>query len=77
MKYQDRILFGSDIILDNAEYKNAGWIYDRMKCDIYLYQKAEYVCDFGEKDIIHQGFNFEKTILRKLYWENPAKVFGW
>lgn len=77
VKYQDRILFGSDIILDDADYKTADWIYSRMKCDIDLHQKEEYVCDFGEKDRMHQGFNLDKEVLRKLYWKNPAKVFGW
>jgi len=77
VKYQDRILFGSDIILDNANYKTANWIYSRMKCDIDLHQKESYTCDFGEKDVIHRGFKLDKGILRKLYWENPAKVFGW
>lgn len=76
VKYQDRILFGSDIILDDADYKTAGWIYSRMKCDIDLHQKKEYTCDFGEKDLNHKGFQLEKDILRKLYWDNPKHVFG-
>lgn len=76
VKYQNRILFGSDIILDSAKYKTSPWIYSRIKCDIDLHQKERYTCAFGQKDWIHQGFNLDKTILQKLYWENPMKILG-
>lgn len=76
LKYQDRILFGSDIILDESSQKDASWIYQRMKCDIDLHQKDQYTCHFGEKDKIHRGFNLSKDILRKLYFENPKKVLN-
>jgi predicted TIM-barrel fold metal-dependent hydrolase len=75
--YQDRILFGSDIILNTADYKDFDWLYRRIKCDIDLHQQQEYTCDFGESDWLHNGFNLDKSILRKLYYENPKKVLGW
>ena len=75
--YQDRILFGSDIILNTADYKDFDWLYRRIKCDIDLHQQPEYTCDFGEADWLHNGFNLDKEILRKLYYENPKKVLGW
>ncbi len=76
LKYQDRILFGSDIILNQASYKTSDWLYDRVRCDIDLHQSKEYTCPFGEKDIEHQGFTLSKEVLRKLYFENPKKVLG-
>jgi len=75
VKYQDRILFGSDIILRPAR-NDFDWLYERIRCDIDLHEKAEYTCEFGESDWVHQGFNLDKEILRKLYYENPKKVLG-
>jgi predicted TIM-barrel fold metal-dependent hydrolase len=77
IKYQDRILFGSDIILDNSYYKNLDWLYNRIRCDIDLHQKKEYTCSFGEKDWLHQGFSLDKKILHKIYFENPKKVLNY
>jgi predicted TIM-barrel fold metal-dependent hydrolase len=75
IKYQDRILFGSDIILRPVR-NDFDWLYERIRCDIDLHEKAEYTCEFGESDWVHQGFNLDKEILRKLYYENPKKVLG-
>ena len=51
--YQDRILFGSDIIVNTAKYKDFDWFYQRMKCDPDLHQQKGYTPSFGEKDILH------------------------
>ena len=76
LKYQDRILFGSDIILDSASYKNSDWIQERILCDLDLHQKEEYRCSFGEKDALKGGFNLERGVLKKLYYDNPKKALG-
>ncbi len=76
LAYQDRILFGSDIILGLAETKDFDWLYERIRCDIDLHEKAEYTCKFGESDWVHKGFNLDKEILKKLYYENPKKILG-
>ena len=74
--YQDRILFGSDIILDSSKTKDLEWVYSRMRCDIYLHENVEYICDFGETEWVHKGFNLDKEVLRKLYYDNPKKILG-
>jgi predicted TIM-barrel fold metal-dependent hydrolase len=76
IEYQDRILFGSDIILSIVETNDLDWLYQRIRCDIDLCQKAEYTCEFGHSDWVHKGFDLDKEILRKLYYENPKKVLG-
>jgi predicted TIM-barrel fold metal-dependent hydrolase len=75
VKYQDRILFGSDMVLCPAR-NDFEWLYERIGCDIELHEKAEYTCEFGEWDWLHQGFNLDKEILKRLYYENPKKVPG-
>jgi predicted TIM-barrel fold metal-dependent hydrolase len=75
IKYQDRILFGSDLILYFAT-NDFDWLYERVRCEIDLCQKAEFTCEFGMSDWVHQGFDLDREILRKLYYENPKKVLG-
>jgi len=76
LTYQDRILFGSDIILSGSTDKDFDWLYQRIKCDIDLHQQKEYIPAFGEEGVLHQGFNLDKEVLRKLYYENPKKVLN-
>jgi predicted TIM-barrel fold metal-dependent hydrolase len=75
IEYQDRILFGSDIIL-NIATNDLDWLYERIRCEIDLCQEAEFTCEFGMSDWVHQGFDLDEEILRKLYYENPKKVLG-
>jgi predicted TIM-barrel fold metal-dependent hydrolase len=75
IEYQDRILFGSDIILRPAR-NDFDWLYERIRCDIDLHEKTEYTCEFGHSDWVHQGFDLNRDVLRKLYYENPKKVLG-
>ena len=81
IKYQDRILFGSDLILSIAT-NDFDWLYERVRCEIDLCQKAEFTmgtsfsCNCPIADEVHQGFDFDEEILRKLYYENPKKVLG-
>jgi predicted TIM-barrel fold metal-dependent hydrolase len=75
VEYQDRILFGSDIILNDAQYKDFDWLYNRIRCDIDLHEQETYDCDFGDEENPKQGFHLDEEILRKLYYENPHKVF--
>ena len=75
IKYQDRILFGSDIVLRPSR-NYFDFLYERIGCDIDLHEQVEYTCPYGEPDWVHQGFNLDKEILRKLYYENPKKVLG-
>ena len=77
VKYQDRILFGSDIILDTSKYKDFDWLYQRIKCDIDLHEQESYECPFGEEENPKPGFCLDDEVLRKLYYENPRKVFGY
>lgn len=76
IEYQDRILFGSDIILNDTEYKDFDWLYNRIKCDIDLHEQETYDCDFGDEENPKQGFYLDEEILRKLYYENPQKVLN-
>ena len=81
VEYQDRILFGSDLIL-SITTNDFDWLYERVRCEIDLCQKAEYTmgtrfsCNCPIAGEVHQGFDFDEEILRKIYYENPKKVLG-
>jgi predicted TIM-barrel fold metal-dependent hydrolase len=75
IEYQDRILFGSDLIL-SIFTNDLDWLYQRVRCEIDLCQKEEFTCEFGRSDWVHQGFDLDEEILRKLYYENPKRVLG-
>ena len=75
LTYQDRILFGSDTVLVRSIANDFDYLYQRMRCDIDLQQQEEYTCSFAEEaDALQPGFNLDKEVLRKLYYENPKKV---
>ena len=75
IEYQDRILFGSDLILSIGT-NDFDWLYQRVRCEIDLCQKEEFTCEFGKSDWVHRGFDLDEEILRKLYYENPKRVLG-
>jgi predicted TIM-barrel fold metal-dependent hydrolase len=81
IQYQDRILFGSDLILFFA-VNDFDWLYDRLQCEIDLCQKAEFTmgakfsCQCPIANEIHQGFDLDEEILRKIYYQNPKTVLG-
>jgi predicted TIM-barrel fold metal-dependent hydrolase len=71
IRYQDRILFGSDIVLTIFTNDLDG-LYQRIRCDIGACQEAEFTCEFGTQ----QGLDLDRDVLRKLYYENPKRVLG-
>lgn len=82
IKYQDRILWGADIILDgeklsSGEEKNASWIFKRMLTDFYILELEFYGKPlYPEEDQIYRGLHLPKEVLKKIYWENPRKVLN-
>lgn len=76
LKYQDRIVYGTDIILSSrGPSQSRKWIRDRMMCDFSALQEKWFRCpnaNTGEYVLI-SGFNFSKEILQKIFVENPKK----
>lgn len=78
LKYQDRIFYGTDIILapPPSPTTNAKWLKGRMMCDFSLLQEKWYRCptmnNKGEY-VLLPGFEFSDEILRKIFVENPHR----
>lgn len=80
LKYQDRILSGSDLIIasGSSPTTNRQWLRNRMMCDFSLHQEKWYKCSVMNKGeyALLPGFGFPEEVLRKLYIENPKKFLG-
>lgn len=74
LKYQDRLLYSSDIIVLPKDTPER--IYSRMVCDIQILQQEKAICPEYNPTEKVTGLNLPEEVLRKLYFENAEKIFG-
>lgn len=84
-KYQDRILFGVDLVITNKTMPPSGdpseWMYNLTKCYRDMLEKDEYYCGVKIKRVFNasislSGLHLNQKILEKIYYENPKKYLG-
>ena len=63
--------------MNTSKIKDFDWLYDRMKCDIDLHQEESYSCSFGEEENPKTGFNLDREVLKKIYYDNPREILGY
>lgn len=71
IKYQDRILFGTDIVLDER-WKFDLVIKEWFRCDSALLEKQSFSC-YKERSRVLEGMNLPREILEKIYLKNAEK----
>ena len=77
IKYQDRILFASDMVL--TQVKSKEFASEMVGCYRKMLELSEYECNvegFQEDFSVHgnfTGLNLNEEILRKIYYENPTR----
>ncbi len=74
IKYQDRIMFSTDIVLTD------GWISSSdierwFRCDIDLLEASVFKC-YKEGNKLLSGLNLPETVLIKIYKQNPRKLLN-
>jgi predicted TIM-barrel fold metal-dependent hydrolase len=75
LRYQDRLLWGTDMILDDNPRKDAIWVWRRMLTDFLMFQSPVYQSPFHEEDTtFHQGLALPASVLRKIYYDNPRRL---
>jgi len=79
LKYQDRITYGTDIVLSDDEPSNdSRWLLNRMLCDFSALQEDEVYCpaipSTGENPV--PGFSLPQDVLRKIFVENPRIILN-
>ena len=85
-KYQDRILFGTDMVITNktipAEGDASEWIYNLTMCYRDMLEKERYDCVVKIKNVFNvdqqnlNGLALGRDILRKVYEENAEEWLG-
>ena len=72
-RFQDRILFGSDAIMDTPEKVGKDrWYESHFR---FLETEDDYF-DSGNAPWRISGIGLPDSILRKVYYENAARLFG-
>lgn len=75
--YQDRILFGTDMVVTSHKRKTVEWIYNLTMCYRNMLEKHTYKCKVGNDiDGEFNGLGLDKNILIKVYQENPEKLLS-
>jgi predicted TIM-barrel fold metal-dependent hydrolase len=69
VRYQDRILFGLDLIVSRERYKNGEWLGQMMGAYRDMLEKELF--SFSElPGITLRGLNLDRVVLRKIYASN-------
>lgn len=76
-KYQDRIFFGTDMIVTSVSYKTSDWIYNLTMCYRNMLEKDSYHCSVGNSiDLELNGLKLDESVLYKIYYGNARKFLG-
>lgn len=75
LKYQDRVVYGTDIILSKSgPSTEPAWVSRRIMCDISLLQEKWFRCPLINKEsALLPGFDLPKEVLQKIFVDNPKK----
>lgn len=82
--YQDRILFGADMVVTNTAWKNEDYILNSYSCYRDVLEKKDFSCPLindyykknNQKAKLLNGLNLDKDILVKIYQNNPRRFLG-
>ncbi len=74
--YQDRLLWGTDLILDAGETERS--IRERIETDFLLLGARLYVDPQAGRDktSIEFGLDLPRPVLQKIFYENPMRILG-
>jgi predicted TIM-barrel fold metal-dependent hydrolase len=79
-KYQDRILWGADLIIDgrkssSGQNKDGAWIAKRMLTNFFILELLQWKSVSNPTDEhFHRGLGLSKEVLNKIYWQNPKRI---
>lgn len=77
LRYQDRLLWGTDMILDETPGKDAAWVWRRMLTDFLMFQSTLYQSPFHQDDkTLHHGLALPASVLKKIYYDNPRRLLA-
>jgi predicted TIM-barrel fold metal-dependent hydrolase len=76
LTYQDRLMWGTDLILDAEETEP--FIRERIETDFLLLGARLYVDPQAGRDptAIEFGLDLPRPVLQKIFWDNPMRILG-
>ncbi len=74
LKYQDRIFFGTDMVVTDAEYKTADWMGNVTRAYRDFLEKGTYQF-FAIEGMTLRGLHLDRKVLDKIYRTNFEKFF--
>lgn len=74
IKYQDRILWGADVIVKGE--RGSEFYERRIKTDLDLLEKTFYRSTLIQKGQNRWGMSLPREVLEKIYWQNPQRILG-
>lgn len=81
-KYQDRMLFGTDMVVTDKTGNSSDWMYNLTMCYRDMLEKENYDCIVKIGRVFNvnlhnvSGLQLDKKILEKIYYKNPKKWLG-
>jgi predicted TIM-barrel fold metal-dependent hydrolase len=74
-KYQDRFLFGTDLVVTSNPRKTVDWITNLSMCYRNMLESDKYYCSVGD-DINQEfnGLNLSNKVIEKIYYYNPRNI---
>jgi len=73
-KYQDRILFGTDMVVTSADYKTSDWLAMVTRAYRDCLEKETYTF-FAIEGMSLRGLHLDRKILEKIYYKNFERFF--
>ena len=75
LKYQDRVVYGTDFIITGGSSQTPEWIRNRMMCDFSFLQEKWFRCPSGQEGqyALLPGLALPQDVLKKIFVENPKK----
>ena len=74
IKYQDRIFFGTDMVVTSAQYKTVDWLAQVTRAYRDVLEKREYTF-FAIPGVTLRGLALDREILEKVYHKNFERFF--
>lgn len=74
IKHQDKLMWGNDVIIGPPGIQTKDSLEDRFQIDFDLLEKEYYATPLINTPGVLKGFKLPPSVLRKLYYDNAAKI---
>ena len=74
LKYQDRIFFGTDMVVTSAQYKTVEWLSGVTRAYRDMLEKEQYSF-FATDPVTLRGLHLNRPVLEKIYRKNFERFF--